>query len=341
MKKWYKWAFFVGIVTLSFGFYLLPNTKISPTDNVEEVLVALGQEPAPHQVNFDIPGVSAVRGEEIALMGVTIDTKGKKTSIQSKYFNCNACHNIEREEHDLAHPNPQRRLEYTVQKDLPFLQGSPLYGIVNRRKFYNDDYFKKYGDLVEDARDDLRGAIQLCAVECSQGRSLNTWEMESVLAYLWSLQLKMGDLLLTEVEKKQIEAALDGQGDKDKAADLIRSKYVQGYPATFVYAPPDRKKGNGLEGSPENGKLIHQQSCMYCHYDKEFSFLRLDDSPTSLKYLAKKAKTYHRHSSYQVIRYGTSPKAGKKAYMPQYPLEKLSEQQLADLISYYNSSLSK
>jgi hypothetical protein len=43
---------------------------------------------------------------------------------------------------------------------------------------------------------------------------------------------------------------------------------------------------------------------------------------------------YHERSIYQVSRYGTSPAAGKKAYMPQYTIEKMSVQQLEDLKSF-------
>ena len=41
---------------------------------------------------------------------------------------------------------------------IPFLQGTALYGAVNRTSFYNGDYEKKYGSLVSKARNDLREA---------------------------------------------------------------------------------------------------------------------------------------------------------------------------------------
>jgi len=59
--------------------------------------------------------------------------------------------------------------------------------------------------LVKPARNDLRKAIQLCAVECSQGRALEDWEMESVLAYLWTIGLKMNDLSFSKKELKSIK----------------------------------------------------------------------------------------------------------------------------------------
>ena len=47
------------------------------------------------------------------------------------------------------------------------------------------------------------------------------------------------------------------------------------------------------------------------------------------------------HSIYQVIRYGTPPKGGKEAYMPQYTAEKMSDQQMADLRAFIESEAHK
>jgi len=54
----------------------------------------------------------------------------------------------------------------------------------------------------------------------------------------------------------------------------------------------------------------------------------------SFKHLAKHFGKYSRYSTYQVSRWGTSPTAGKEAYMPQYTAEKMSVQQLEDLKAY-------
>ena len=69
-----------------------------------------------------------------------------------------------------------------------------LYGIVDRTSWFNDDYVKKYGDLVAPANKSLVGATNLCSKECSQGRSLTDFEMDAVLTYLWTLGLRWGDL---------------------------------------------------------------------------------------------------------------------------------------------------
>jgi len=205
---------------------------------------------------------------------------------------------------------------------------------VNRESFYNDDYYKKYGDLVLPARNDIREAIQLCAVECAQGRELKDWELESVLAYLWTIDLKLSDLNLNQDELDMIYAAIDGDGDSDAAAQLIKSKYSKSSPATFGTAHDSMISKGEYKGNPDNGKLIYDNSCLFCHEDRKYSFFHLDDSRITFKHLSKKANGYGRHSLYQVTRYGVYSRSGKRSYMPQYPIEKMSEQQLADLRAY-------
>lgn len=302
--------------------------------SVSEVLIMLGEKAPDNKPNTIIDGVSAQVGEDIVKLGSSKRKGLKNAKRQSKHFVCTSCHNIEREDPDLANPNPQDRLLYTAERGLPFLQATSLYGIVNRTSYYNDDYLLKYGDLVTPARNDIREAIQLCATECSQGRALTEWEMESVLAYLWTIDLKMSDLKFSDEEKSTLEEAINNGEKKDELIQLVKSKYAQKSAAHFVDAPADREVGTGLEGIPANGELIYENSCMHCHYKKRYSFLNLDKSKISFKYLDNKASSYSRYSIYQVTRYGTDPKHWKKAYMPHYPIEKMSEQQLADLRAF-------
>jgi len=299
--------------------------------SVSEVRQQLGENLSEKMPNTDLAGVSAAAGKELFESGFAPKVKGGKTKRQSKHFVCTSCHNVVKEDPLLTESDPQTRLAYTAERNLPFLQGTTMYGAVSRETYYNDDYDKKYGELVKPARHDIRGAIQLCAVECAQGRSLKPWELESVLAYLWTIDLKVSDLQLTDEEATQLET--DDLADADKLA-LLKSKYLQASPAHFVVPPADRKAGTGLSGDSDNGGLIYKGSCLHCHYEGRYSFFHLDTTRLSLKYLWKKAPTYHNHSTYQVVRWGVPSKSGKRSYMPQYPIEKLSEQQLADLMAY-------
>ncbi len=330
-----------AIALVLFGVVLWSGYRLSLTEQVEElkmkpvaeVLETLGDEPLPHKPDLSVPGASAENGRDLVLYGSAFGPDGRLGKRISRHFVCTACHNVERDEPDLSLSDPIARLEYVAEKGLPYLQGSALYGIVNRTSFYNGDYYKKYGDLVSKARNDLREAIQLCATECSQGRPLEDWEMESVLAYLWTIGLKMDDLNLSD-QDYQLIAEAKSQGRQSKAIATIKEKYLPGMPATFVPPPEDRKRNVPVSGDANRGKLIYELSCLHCHQDRRYSFFLLDSSQLSLQFLDKHFSKYDRYSVYQVVRYGTSPVPWKRAYMPQYTLEKLNDQMLEDLRTY-------
>lgn len=335
MKK-LLFVFVLALITIVLTSFL-PKEKmlfeVAKDDAVSEVLIKLGDKPIQHKPNL-INGASVEIGRDLALHGIAKKPGGGKTNIQSKHFVCTSCHNTVKDKPDLRVSDPQKKLEYAKEKGIPFLQGTSLYGIVNRSSFYNGDYDKKYGDLVKPARNNIREAIQLCAIECAQGRKLKRWEIESVLAWLWTLELKMEDLNLSESDYTTINNAINGNGNKDAVIDLVKSYYESGAPATFITPPEDRKKGYGLVGDPENGKLIYELSCQHCHKDKRYSYYNLDDSKLTFQHLKKHIPKYTRYSLYQVARYGTPPMNGKKAYMPQYTQEKMSDQMMEDLRAY-------
>lgn len=332
--KVFLYSLFIGL--LGYVLTLLqPVPPLADDASVEETLVALGAEPAPHQVNTTLTGASVEQGASLFHTGFAEGPDGKKQPKQSANFVCTSCHNNQREDPDLRYADPEARLDYVVANDMPFLQATTLYGAVNRRSFYNGDYQKKYGDLVFKARNDLREAIQLCATECAQGRELTDWELESVLAYLWTLELRISDLQLPAADHTFIEQALAGKADQAEAVAKIKSRYLDYSPATFVKPPDDRKEGyKTVEGRPERGKLIYEHSCLHCHENARYAFFRLDDSEDTFEYLTKHIDRYTRYSIYQVGRYGTSPMPGKRTYMPNYTAEKMSNQQMEDLRAY-------
>ena len=301
---------------------------------VSEVLMLFGENMDNKKPDLSLNGVSSKVGENIVRNGFSKADGLRKSKRQSRHFVCTSCHNLEKEDPNLAVNNPESRLAYTHEKGLPFLQATTLYGAVNRESYYNGDYEKKYGELVKPARYDLREAIQLCATECAQGRELQDWEMESIVAYLWDIELKVSDLDMTDIEIESLESAVKNNVLKDEGIKFIKSKFLAGSNATFVEPPADRKSGTGYPGNADNGKLIYENSCLHCHYQKRYSFLHLDNNKMSFKHLDSKADDYSRHSIYQVVRYGTYSKYGKKSYMPRYTLEKMSDQQLADLRVY-------
>lgn len=330
----YKSAITIISAIFIMAFATIEPSKLDKDSSVVSVLEQLGDDYSDKKPNFSIDGVSAEVGQSIVNNGFSSKPSGGKSSKQSNHFVCTSCHNTQREDPDLTVSDPMSRLEYVAEHELPFLQGTTLFGAVNRDTYYNGDYYLKYEELVDGARNDIRGAIQLCATECAQGRALKDWEIESVLAYLWTIDLKMNDLSLTDTELAEIESAIGLDGDKKSASQLIKSKYLQGSPATFVAPPEDRKLGNGLEGDTRMGQLLYESSCLHCHENGRYSYFYMDDHAITHRYLNRKADGYGRQSLYQVTRYGVYPKSGKRSYMPQYPLEKMSEQQLADLRAY-------
>ena len=327
----------IGILTLvlSLSFSFKKNHFfLSDDQKLSEVLAILGEKDEIKKADMSIKGVSARVGEDIVKYGFSKRKGSKKSKRQSKHFVCTSCHNTVREDPVLASNDPQARLIYTYENGIPFLQATTLYGAVNRETYYNGDYEKIYGDLVKPARHNIREAIQLCATECAQGREMDLWELESILAYLWEIELIVSDLQLSEIERSSVESAMNNDVIKNEGLKFIKSKYLQASEATFVYPPENRKVGTGYPGDTENGRLIYENSCLHCHFQKKYSFLNLDKNKMSFKYLDRKAGTYSRHSIYQVIRFGTYSKYGKKSYMPRYTAEKMSDQQLADLRAY-------
>jgi len=145
----------------------------------------------------------------------------------------------------------------------------------------------------------------------------------------------MKDLKLSE---KEISIVNDAIGESDSIVNatkqFINNRFLKASHATFVLPPDDRKKGYELEGNAKNGKLVYENSCLHCHYNMRYSYFNLGNDKMSLNYMKNKAGKYSNHSIYQVIRYGTYPKYGKKSYMPQYTEEKLSDQQVEDLRAY-------
>ncbi|MGB0839206.1 MAG: c-type cytochrome [Chitinophagales bacterium] len=309
------------------------SQALSANTSVSATLTTLGAKVERHglqRVSADL----IEKGKEIVHDGVTTNKAGQLIRKQSKHFVCTSCHNTQVEDPDLSNPNPEARLDYAIANQLPFLQGTTFYGIVNRETWYNGDYYKKYGDLVNTARKDLREAVQLCAVECAQGRSLQDWELNAVMAYLWSLEFKLDDLNLNDADLKRIQNAKTPE-DKTATADWLKSQYFTASPATFTGAYESQQASKTLKGNPERGKSIYQLSCQHCHAPNTgITNYHLDESQLTFKMLKRHLNKYNNLSIYQVSRYGTQPVPGYKPYMPQYTLERMSEQQLADLRAY-------
>lgn len=309
-----------------------PYVKDYVNMSVEDMLVSLGEKKSNHSIE--------IADAEKAKVGLTLITEGSADYKEfngkriSPYFVCTDCHNLTKEWDDISSEDPQLRLDYAVKNDIPFLPGSTLWGIYNRETFYNKDYVKKYGELVLNARDTLPNAIQVCAKYCSSGRYLEDWELDAIMHYFKSTELEYSDLNLSKTEVEELNRILEKPTHKAEAVSYIKSKYVQGYDATFMETQDRKEREMGKNGDPVNGEKIFSSSCMHCHENARVTFMGLNDDVLTGRKFWKHRKDYDSWSMYQITRHGTYPISGRRQYMPLYTKEKMSDQQLEDLMAY-------
>jgi mono/diheme cytochrome c family protein len=326
----------LSLLILIFSFTPLSDQEITPQQNLVDVLKSFGQEYPEHYIE-NPDSIDIKRGYDLVHIGKATPPDGFASKAISRFYSCTSCHNVVREDLDLTLVDQDARLEYAIENELPYLQGSTFWGIVNRESWYNDDYVLKYGSLVEEAKGSLKGSIHLCATVCSQGRELEDWEMKSILSYLWSLQMKIDDLHFSENEMSRINEL--AQSDSDSAIAFIKSHYLTKSPATFADLPESKVKGYPFEGRPKLGKAIYELGCQHCHHAYGESDLVLDNSILTFKWLKKHLPDNTKESIYEIIRNGSYSDLGHKEYMPNYTLEKMSHQQVEDLRAYIESNL--
>ncbi|MGM0479904.1 MAG: c-type cytochrome [Bacteroidota bacterium] len=337
-KSFYFAAILVGIG--GYGFVVQQDddrSATTPMENLGEFTVAdveleLGGERPQHYLKKVDDSLANV-GERLIREGKA-DYKDHKGKLISPYFNCTDCHNLKKEQKDATNKNPQDRLDYLTKNDMPFAPGSTFYGIYNRSSFYNGDYYKKYGSLVDNAKDTLENAVQLCAEYCASGRPLEQWELDAIMHYYKREELTIDDLDLSGKEWTIVENAISQDINEQEALTLVKTKYVHQYGATFTGAMNENKRLYGSEGDPENGEKIYRGACMFCHENSRVTYLELNDDILSARYLWRNKEGYDDESIYQVVRWGTYPITGRKQYMPLYTEEKMSDEQLEDLMAY-------
>ena len=84
---------------------------------------------------------------------------------------------------------------------------------------------------------------------------------------------------------------------------------------------------------------MYRRSCLHCHDKGGPGTHRYNDKKGSWRRLYGAMGRRDHESFYEVTRTGTKPHAG--AYMPQYSLERLSDQQIEDLRAYFEEQLGK
>lgn len=300
---------------------------------VELVLSNLGGKKYQHSISKLDPEKAEI-GRQIIFQGKA-KTRLHRGKLVSIHFVCTDCHTLVKETEDPADLRPESRLAYAQKHDLPFLPGSTLWGIYNRTAWYNDDYSKKYGDIIKNAKDSLVNAVQVCGKYCSSGRFLEDWELEGVMHYFKQNELHIKDLPLSQTDKKNILYWQKLSDQEKKALRVkIESSFTRAFPATFLETMPrdQRKYGDGANAS--NGEIIFSKACLYCHANKRVTYLNLEKNSLTANMFWKHIEGYDDLTLYQIIRWGTYQKAGRKQYMPHYTKEKMSDQQIEDLVAY-------
>jgi mono/diheme cytochrome c family protein len=316
------------------GIYAKSSIADVSSESVMDVLIALGKE-QPYFYMEKHDDELAQIGEELITKGQAT-YKGKRGKRISSYFQCTDCHSLKKETISLNDNSPDARLSYAIENKEPFYPGSTLHGLYNREKFYNDDYFKKYGELVFAANDSIENAIQLCAEYCASGRPLNDWELEAMMHYFKREELKMSELGLSNQEIQKIKNDLVSKRESSSLVELIESKYMQRFPASFTGTMNEEDRKYGEEGNALRGEKIYELSCMFCHGNSRVTNLDLGKDVLSGQYLWNNRKGYDDHSVYQVVRWGTYPKTGRQQYMPLYTKERMTDDQINDLMAYIN-----
>ena len=111
VKKLALFLFGVGFLFVLTALNLYQPYLADDQSSLAKTLEMLGDEPLPHKPDLSMKGVSAEKGAELVLKGITTAPKRKKTNKQSNHFVCTSCHNIQREdpvddEADLWPPAP-------------------------------------------------------------------------------------------------------------------------------------------------------------------------------------------------------------------------------------------
>lgn len=309
----------IFIVSSLFLFSFYAESDISLAQEMQK----LGME-TPSWLNIEYSQSEINKGQQLVEEG----SLGGLSKRISPFFVCTDCHSPVRDVANYTQSLPEENANYAKQNNLPYLPAASFYGMINKTEFYAGDYEKKYGFLAIKARNSLDNAIQLCSQECSQGRKLTPAELGYVKAYLKSKELLLSDLFKNTADNKRYKAL----SKRDKAG-YINQNFTPKSNNTFVTT--NLNDLNNLEGNVQNGAYLLKFACMKCHQNERISYYEIADTKLSKNNLLKKLNNKE-NELLSIIRYGTQPLPGNKAYMPVFTQEKLSNQQIADLIAYLN-----
>lgn len=290
-------------------------TKVNDSTPVREVLLGLGKEPnhlppaAPTEEQIEAGKALTAKGQA-ELLG------GKKLSA---YFYCLDCHGS----------SPDQRLP-----------ASPFAGLVNREIFFNGAAADRYGASSK-AQTNLEEAIQFCSVEIARGRELENAEMDAVLAYLWSLELKISNLAYSGADLAELKRRSINPDERTAIAAELRDRFPVASTVTKGELPADPAEGYVIESAadPERGARIWSGTCLHCHGAEGASEHFFGDKVSTWKSLSEKFAIEGEDSLYHRLRNGTFDQETTAAHMPMFPIERLSDAEIEDLRAYIESHI--
>ncbi|MDF1823870.1 MAG: cytochrome c [Verrucomicrobiales bacterium] len=262
------------------------------------------------------------RTEEKVESGYELASEGHLESTAetqlSSYFYCFDCHGL--------------------SPDSP-LPAATFSGLVNRTTFFNGASAVRYGDS-SNAHTDLNEAIQFCSSKIARGRALKQPEMDALLAYLWSLELKLGDLSYTGADLAELKRRSLNPAEHAEIVQELQERYLTVATVTKGSIPEDSATGYVLESSPDktNGEKIWKETCLHCHDAEGASEHFFGDKISTWKNLAKRFSGEGEESLYHLLRSGTFDPDQPGSHMPMFSKERLSDTDIEDL-RYFISSL--
>ncbi len=273
----------------------------------------------------------------------------KPSKLLSEFYKCAHCHNYRREDRQLTVQNPESRLWWleevnkkSAKDELPvwLAPGTTLWGAVNRESFYNESYelyydLKTVGDKEMDPKK-LEDAIQICCRYCSVGRFAEPWELNSLLAFLWELEVRLSDLDLPKNIAALTMETLKNPATQDpivvrQTREFIRRQFLLKAGETTIAPPTKSEKATSgpypdklvFEGDVMSGKKLYGLACANCHGKNK---------PSEIEgaALVRDLKRFHK-----VLSVGTEQ--DDQPYMPRFTSQRMSRQQIADIQAFLTS----
>lgn len=327
--------------------------RLSGQSSVDEVLDRNARRAFASQLAERTYGGKKHEWREYAAWGRQLLTTGQVTAPPegpapsqplSQAYRCIHCHNLVREDASLTTQDPEARERLVRAKTpadgrrdpagLALTPGTTLWGAVNRERFYNGHFTKYHALLVGSGQPmdpaKLADAVQICCRFCSVGRYPEPWELDSMLAALWEIELRVQDLDLSPEKLTQLLADLqsDSPLTAARARLAVKNGFLRSAEANRLDLPvrstaefDEYPGGTIVKGNAEAGKLLYQSACAGCHHS-EFGL------PEG-RSLGVSAPRFH-----EFVWHGTER---DDLYMPFFAKERLSRRQAADIRAYLRS----